>query len=140
VVEARAPGHDAPARPDDETLRALLRRYVQAWETGAPERFASLLREDALLTMPPIPSWFRGARAIASFVAWIHANAGELRFLETEAAGTLAVAAYVRARAEATFHANGIHVVRWDGDRVAHTDAFMIPHAFARFGLPDEIT
>src|SRR5262249_2928459 len=51
--------------------RDLLRRYVDAWEEADIDGLVELLREDAVLTMPPEPS-VGGARAIRDFFARVH--------------------------------------------------------------------
>jgi RNA polymerase sigma-70 factor (ECF subfamily) len=62
---------EAPARvvaPGRRTQRALLQRYVDAWERADMAALVALLREDAVLTMPPEPA-IAGAGAIAAFLA-----------------------------------------------------------------------
>ena len=58
-----------PARgpePTEPEERDLLRRYVDAWENDDIDGLLALLRQDAVLRMPPQPS-VRGAWAIATF-------------------------------------------------------------------------
>jgi RNA polymerase sigma-70 factor (ECF subfamily) len=50
----------------DTTLRPLLDRYVQAWETADMDGLVKLLREDATLSMPPLPTWYAGREAISA--------------------------------------------------------------------------
>jgi RNA polymerase sigma-70 factor (ECF subfamily) len=49
----------APAELDDET-RALLERYVSAFEAYDIDRLTELLHEDAVQSMPPISMWLSG--------------------------------------------------------------------------------
>src|SRR6187200_3242760 len=58
-----------PLNPDDTTVHELLERYVQAWERADVTGLVSMLKDDAILTMPPIPSWYQGSRAIANVLA-----------------------------------------------------------------------
>jgi len=51
------------AGPGCEHERGLVERYMRAWETTDVERFAALLREDAVFSMPPWALWYRGAIA-----------------------------------------------------------------------------
>jgi len=129
-----------PEPPADHQLQELLRRYIEAWESGTPDLLARLLRDDAVLTMPPMPSWFAGAEAVLGFLGWLQANGGELRFIPAVAAGATAAAGYLRGPGEAVFRPAGIHLIEWDGDRVASIHAFLIPDRFARFGLPPQLT
>ena len=54
----------APVRPGE---RELLRRYVDAWEEADIATLVALLRDDAVLTMPPQPA-IHGAAAIGAFM------------------------------------------------------------------------
>jgi RNA polymerase sigma-70 factor (ECF subfamily) len=54
----------APARAGE---RELLRRYVDAWEQADIGALVALLREDAVITMPPEPA-IAGAAEIGSFM------------------------------------------------------------------------
>ena len=72
AIDAKLPAmsQQAVARSlGDDRLRALAERYVAAWEDGDADALAVLLAEDAVLTMPPLPTWFRGRDAIRDFVA-----------------------------------------------------------------------
>jgi RNA polymerase sigma-70 factor (ECF subfamily) len=126
-------------RHDDGTIRTLLRRYIEAWESGAPDRFASVLRDDVLFTMPPIPSWFVGMPAVVGIAAWLRVNLGELRCIEAWAAGRLGAACYLRAPGESVFRPATLHVLSWDDERVAEIHAFGGPPDFARHGLPTSL-
>jgi RNA polymerase sigma-70 factor, ECF subfamily len=61
VVPARSARHVTKA--DD---RELLRKYLDAWERSDIDRLVALLRDDAVLSMPPESSLF-GADAIGAF-------------------------------------------------------------------------
>src|SRR5262245_29899187 len=57
-------------RPADESAeRAVMRRFVEAWEAVDVERLTALLADDALMTMPPEPARFAGAAAIGGVFA-----------------------------------------------------------------------
>jgi RNA polymerase sigma-70 factor (ECF subfamily) len=45
----------------------LLERYLRVWEAADVEGLVALLREDAVVTMPPWPHWYRGREAIRGF-------------------------------------------------------------------------
>src|SRR3954469_15180864 len=66
TIEAEAPAHRvAPGRGFQ---RELLRRYVDAWDRADMNAMLELLREDAVMTMPPQADLV-GAEAIAAFLA-----------------------------------------------------------------------
>lgn len=57
-----------PVRAARSGERILLQRYVDAWERADMDGLVALLREDALLSMPPGPA-VAGAAAIGAFLA-----------------------------------------------------------------------
>src|SRR5262249_26704992 len=82
---------------DDETERRLLARYVSAWPASDVAGLLSLLREDALLTMPPFPAAYRGHDAIGRFLRTVPADGrlGQITLIPIRANLRPAVAAYV---------------------------------------------
>lgn len=129
--------------PDDDQ-RALLDRYVQAWEQADAHAFAALLRDDAILSMPPWPHWYRGREAIERFFvwAWRHRqfNAREsdrlYRFIPTSANRQPAFAVYLRMPGEEDWHAHGVQVLALQDGAVASIVTFIGSRYFAPFGLP----
>jgi RNA polymerase sigma-70 factor (ECF subfamily) len=47
--------------------RALLERYVRAWEKGDLDGIIALLHDDVTLSMPPSPTWIAGRPSVARF-------------------------------------------------------------------------
>jgi RNA polymerase sigma-70 factor (ECF subfamily) len=47
--------------------RALLERYVRAWEKGDLDAIVALLHDDVTLSMPPSPTWIAGRAGVARF-------------------------------------------------------------------------
>ena len=138
-----------PARSQQATLRALgdrrlqklVESHVDAWERGDVASLVALLTDDVVLTMPPIPTWFQGREAVATFLAGLPARAG------TELAPRPAArerTARLRRRTSwtasaAVFTAHAIEVVGVRGDRISELHAFLSPGSFAAFGLPAEL-
>jgi RNA polymerase sigma-70 factor (ECF subfamily) len=54
-----------PANPGD---LALLNRYAAAFENADITALTELLRDDAVLEMPPLPTWFTGREQIGRFL------------------------------------------------------------------------
>ncbi|WP_246002574.1 RNA polymerase subunit sigma-70 [Allorhizocola rhizosphaerae] len=84
-------------RPLDATDRQIVRRFVEAWHRRDIAGLAALLREDAILRMPPEPGEFTGRDVIVEFFATVPAE-GRLdliRLVETGANGQPALAAYL---------------------------------------------
>lgn len=89
TIEAELPARSVS--PGRATERELLRRYVEAWEEADIDGLVALLREDAVLSMPPQAA-VAGATAIGDFFAGVGAGAGLFAATATSANGLPAVA------------------------------------------------
>jgi RNA polymerase sigma factor (sigma-70 family) len=114
----------------------LLERYVRAWEAADVAGLVALLREDAVLSMPPKPSVV-GAQRIADFLAEAIFPIARMRLISSRANGSPAFAAYMRAGERFTPFA--LLVIDGDGDRITQIGAFADPGLFGRFGLAAEM-
>lgn len=123
-------GRRRPARAVD---RALLERYMQAWERGDAAAFAALLHEDVVVSMPPVPAWFRGREAVVAFLAPRMAP-GAQRMVLVEGADQVAFAFYRRDGAD--FTARAIEVTLWEDGRVREIHAFFDRGLVDRWGVP----
>jgi len=122
------PADDALTEPSGTEQRELLDRYVGAFETLDVEALKKVLRDDALLQMPPFPAWFRGRESVAAFLGSVFAREGAIRCLPTRANGLPALGSY-RRRGTSAFEATTLHVLTLDRDGVARMDP--VPHAAA---------
>jgi RNA polymerase sigma-70 factor, ECF subfamily len=116
--------------------RELLGRYVDAFAHDDVDGLVALLREDAVLRMPPQPS-VRGARAIVEFFRE-KAAGGDLARMQltaTSANGRPAVAAHRRADS-GELVAHGILVLEVVGERIVGIDAFIDRSLLPVFGFP----
>jgi RNA polymerase sigma-70 factor (ECF subfamily) len=106
---------------DDETLRETVDRYREAWERADVDAVKAMLAQDAILAMPPHPTWYAGRDAIAEFLRLRPFAPGRReRIVPTRANGQLAFAHYT-----------------WGEDRFgAHAIGL---EAFARFRLPETV-
>jgi RNA polymerase sigma-70 factor, ECF subfamily len=142
AVEERLPARSQQATLralPDERLRELVERFADAWERADVDAIVALLADDAVFSMPPRPSWYRGRAAIGTFFAAGPLTCAERwRVVPARANGQLAVAVY--GWREGTFAAHAIQLLTLDRDaRISDLVAFLEPPAFARFGLPDRI-
>jgi RNA polymerase sigma-70 factor (ECF subfamily) len=139
----QARGRDAVSGMSlNDNLRPLLERYVQAWESADINGLVNLLREDATLSMPPLPTWYAGREAIIT-AAQEKIFAGDARgrwlMRTTHANRQPACAVYQRDEA-GVYHAFGISVLTTEQDQVADIVTFIDPALFARFNIPLEIS
>jgi len=131
------------AASDDE--RAVLQRFIEAFERSDASAVAELLREDARAVMPPYPMWHDGRATIysalsQSFDPNLPNYVGQLRMLPTRANMQPAMAAYLRAPGDSQFRAFGIDVLRIEDGKVVEIAAFMDSKLFSAFGLPPTLS
>ncbi len=131
-----------PTATSDETTRALLDRYVRAWETADIDGLILLLKEDASFPMPPSPSWYRGRAAIRAFILAniLDGDArGRWRLLPTRANGSPAFAWY-RQDSQGKFVAFAIQVLTVEKGLISDVTTFPLPILFPFFRMSPEIS
>jgi RNA polymerase sigma-70 factor (ECF subfamily) len=122
----------------DERLSEIVTGYVDAWERNDVDALAALLAEDVALTMPPIPTWFRGRDVVAAFLRDRPlADRHRWRVVPTRANGQPAFGHYLW-DGEA-FAAREVVVLTLRGDRIAEITSFRDPGLLERFGLSDTV-
>jgi RNA polymerase sigma-70 factor (ECF subfamily) len=120
-----------------EEERELLRRYVDAHERADVRALAQLLRDDAILTMPPHPTWYAGREAILiASEQGFDPEFGHLRSVVAGANMQPAVAHYLRPPGEPDHRPLALDVLRIEDGRIAEIGSFVFPELFPAFGLP----
>jgi RNA polymerase sigma-70 factor (ECF subfamily) len=135
---ARPGGRDlapAPASPEE---RAVVGRFVVAFEAGDIDAVVALLSDDALLTMPPTQLAYQGRDAIGGFLSTVPAGGhlDRFRLVPTRANGQPAFGCYLRDAHTPVAHAYGLMVLTLAGDRIAAITGFPDTSVFRVFGLP----
>jgi RNA polymerase sigma-70 factor, ECF subfamily len=114
----------------------LLKNYLAAFEVYDTERLVSLLREDAILNMPPFSMWIRGRREIHAWLNGIGNGCRGSRLFSTEACGLPAFAQY-RLNPKGGHKAHALITLELDGDLVATITSFLdVETLFPRFDFP----
>jgi RNA polymerase sigma-70 factor (ECF subfamily) len=89
--------------------------------------------------MPPMPTWYQGRDAIASFLRRAPLAPGSRwRVVATSASAQPAFGLYRWSDEEGAFVAHDIIVLTLDGARITELIAFLERDAFERFDLPAE--
>lgn len=133
---------ERPTQRPDVQEQALLDRYVEAWENADLEGFVALLREDAVLSMPPYREWFSGREAIRDFFAWSWKRYGgrdAFRLIRTTANRQPAFALYSRNRSTGDYLAHSIQVLTLRQGGIAVLTNFKNARLFDSFGLPPRL-
>jgi ketosteroid isomerase-like protein len=123
-------------RLGDAALRQIVDRYVDAWHRGDVDSIVTMLTQDAVLSMPPLPEWFKGDASIRAFLAmWPLTQPGRSRLVATRANGQLAFGHYRLDEATGRYLAHSLDVIALRGTRIAGVTAFFLPDSFAPYGL-----
>lgn len=120
--------------------RDFLDKYVQAWHEGDVEMLIQLLADDAIFSMPPIPSWYRGKseiRALIEKTIFRGDAKGRWRLIPTRANGQLAFGLY--RQGDDGYLAYGVQVVTFGGEVISDIITFRTPTLVSHFKLPEKI-
>ena len=129
-------GEDDVREPADAGTRAIVDKYAAAFENADVAALTRLLAADAVLEMPPTPTWFAGREAVARFFGTRVLGApGDFTLTATGANGQPAFAAYRRG-GDGGYHAHAIVVLEVRGAALARIVSFLDPGLFPVFGLP----
>jgi SnoaL-like domain len=129
-------GERAPApAPDSPAERAMVARFVHAYDSGHIDDLVDLLTADVSISMPPIPLEYEGRELAARFLATVSRQGRRYDLVPTRANGQLAFGVYLRQPSGGIRHATGLDVVTLTGDRVGALTRFDVS-VLASFGLP----
>jgi RNA polymerase sigma-70 factor (ECF subfamily) len=119
----------------DPAERELLNRYVAAFEHADMDALVALLREDALLRMPPQPSVSGGIQISRFLLETIaHGDLTRIRHSPTWANGRPAFTVQLRAE-DGTWIPHGVGVLEIEEGQIVGIDAFLGPTLLPRFGV-----
>jgi RNA polymerase sigma-70 factor (ECF subfamily) len=125
-----------PGQPSDDD-RATLAAYVEAFERDDVNALVALLREDAIVEMPPFELWLRGAADIRDWLI-AHDALRDHLLVPIQANGAPAAAVYVPTAPGGMPTAFAIHVLAVVDGRISAIRSFIDPELFVLFGLPLE--
>ncbi|MCU7727597.1 RNA polymerase subunit sigma-70 [Actinoplanes sp. KI2] len=132
-MSREAPDPAEMSEPTTPEMRARLLRYVDAWTRADVGALAAVLREDVILEMPPVATWFAGRGPVLGFLgAHVFREPGffQVRPVAPPANGQPTYAVYVHDEAHA------LQVLDLAPGGVRRIHAFLQPELFPIFGLP----
>ena len=125
---------------DDQGLREIVDRYVDAFERADVDAVVAMLAADGAMTMPPLPSWYRGREAVAAFLKTeVLSSDKRWRVVPARANGQLAFGNYRWDEERETFKPRSISVLTLGREGIAEITTFIGSELIPSFGLPDEI-
>jgi RNA polymerase sigma-70 factor, ECF subfamily len=132
----------AAADPDggrslDGDDKALLEKYVRAFEAYDLDALTALLHSDATLNMPPLPLWLQGHADISAWMGGTGGGCRGSRLVPVAANGLPAFAQY-RPRADGAGHDPwALIVLETSAGRISRVTNFLdTARLFPLFGLP----
>jgi RNA polymerase sigma-70 factor (ECF subfamily) len=125
--------------PADDEQRALLARYVDAFERYDMDSLTSLLHEDATWSMPPYDLWLRTHDDIRTWCLGPGIGCRGSRLVPTEANGMPAFGQY-KPSPDGGLEPWSLQVLEIsDGEIVGISFFLDTPHLFPLFGLPPRL-
>ena len=128
-----------PSPPPDEEQRALLARYVEAFESYDMDSFTALLREDATFSMPPFALWLQTHEDIRNWCLGPGIGCKNSRLIPVNANGAPAFGQY-KPSPEGGWEPWSLQVLEM-GDGEVNGIIFFLDteHFFPLFGLPPRL-
>jgi len=131
---------ESPIEEMDEAKRALLARYVEAFESYDMERLTALLAEDATWNMPPYALWLQTHADIVGWCIGPGIGCKGSRLVATSANGMPAFGQYKPDPDNGGWAPWSIQVLETSGDRITGITFFLdTQRFFPLFGLPPRL-
>jgi RNA polymerase sigma-70 factor (ECF subfamily) len=128
------------AEPGDEQQRALLARYVDAFERYDLDSLTALLKEDASWSMPPFELWLQTHLDIRRWCLGPGVGCRGSRLVPTVANGSPAFGQYKPGGPGGTYEPWSLQVLEISGGRISGITFFLdTARLFPIFGLPPRL-
>jgi len=129
------PAADEITEPAESQARALLDRYIMAFENADAAELERLLLADATIEAPPLRTWFAGRKTCVPFLRnQVLGSPGDWRMLATSANGQPAAAAYTRDQ-HGNYQPYGICVLTVTNQGIRQILSFADPSLVTLFGF-----
>jgi RNA polymerase sigma-70 factor (ECF subfamily) len=126
-----------PAPPMDAGDRALLERYVDAFEEFDIDALVALLHEEATLSMPPYELWLRGRDVMRQWYLTTGRHCRGSKLVPILANGAPAFAQYRPSGPGGSFEPWALQVIDISDGRIVAVDSFLdTARMFPLFGVP----
>jgi RNA polymerase sigma-70 factor (ECF subfamily) len=114
----------------DDEVKAIVERYLDAWDRADVDAIVGMLTDDACFAMPPLASWFGGPeggrKEIGEFLAAFPlSGTWQWRTVTTSANGQPAIAFYIWEPESETYQPFALNVLTLRGERISDVTAFV---------------
>lgn len=111
-------GREPSPRAGSPHERAVVERFVRAYEAADLEALVALFTDDVFVSMPPMPYEYVGRAAAERFIAGLFDAGRRFELRATRSNGQVAFGAYLRG-ADGTLQATGLLALHLEGDRIS---------------------
>jgi RNA polymerase sigma-70 factor, ECF subfamily len=140
ALSARDVSATSGSQPMDEAQRALLDRYVDAFERYDMDALTALLQRDATWSMPPYELWLRTHLDIRNWCLGPGIGCRDSRLIPTAANGSPAFGQYKPSGTKGIREPWSLQVLEVSGDRISGITFFLdTGRWFPLFGLPPRL-
>jgi len=138
TLRAAGPALDQLREPADPDERAVVDRYLEAFEAADVPGLTRLLADDVVLEMPPVPLWLVGRARYYEFMERVFAMRGTgWRALPVPANGGPALAVYAPDPVTGGVRPHSLQLFAVTGGLIRHSVTFVDPKLFSLFRLPE---
>jgi len=128
-----------PAPPMDADDKALLERYLDAFEEFDIDALVALLHEDATLSMPPHELWLCGREVLREWYLTTGRHCRGSKLVPILANGAPAFAQYRSSGPGGSYEPWALQVIEMSGGRITAINSFLdTARLFPLFGLPPQ--
>jgi RNA polymerase sigma-70 factor (TIGR02960 family) len=127
-------GRPPPPAAGSPAEKAIVAKFVTAWESADLDALVALLTDDVFMSMPPMPFEYEGRDIVARLCAILLGSGRRFDLVPARANGQPAFGAYLRTP-DGIRHGTGLYVLSLAGDRICamiRFEASVLPW----FGLP----
>jgi RNA polymerase sigma-70 factor (ECF subfamily) len=138
TLAERVQGPGAEASTVTAEQEALLASYVDAFERYDITKLVSLLRDDAVMSMPPFDFWLQGPEHLGEFFLGPGGACRGSRLVATAANGHAAFGSY-KIDPAGGWSPWGLQVIEVAGDQIVGHHNFLDTRLFEAFALPSHL-
>jgi len=140
TISAGKVGSTEPSKPMDDAQRALLSRYVDAFERYDMDALTAVLHEDATWSMPPYDLWFRTHDDIRGWCLGTGIGCRGSRLVPTMANGAPAFGQYKPGPRPGILEPWSLQVLEISDGQISGITFFLdTARFFPMFGLPPQV-
>jgi RNA polymerase sigma-70 factor (ECF subfamily) len=137
TLRAAGPVLDELREPADPTERAVVERYLAAFEAADVPGLTRLLADDVVMEMPPVDLWLAGSSHYRAFMERVFAMRGPgWRLFPVQANGSPALAAFAPDPATGGLRPHSLQVFTVTDGRIRRCVTFADPAVLDLFVLP----